>query len=180
MDRDGRQGPAWKAEAEIDFMPKVEMIEWVLREPVPSTKNKSDILTLVGKLVAHVHAEGFEVVRLHSDRGREYREYHNATLRAWCAKHKIHKTWQQPGSQAQPSGLEAQLSGSKVQSSGLKVQPAGSQVQPSGSEPQSVGLPMQGATTSDTSCDGNRDELDQESKWRKKIPHPRCKCFHCH
>ena len=40
-------------------------------------------------MVAKLHAEGFEVSRLHSDRGREF---HNTQMKAWCAKHKIHRT----------------------------------------------------------------------------------------
>ena len=69
---------AWKEQAEVDHMPRVEMIEWVMVEPVAS-KSKGDILTAIGRMVASAHAEGFEVARLHSDRGREY---HNT-----CSEH---------------------------------------------------------------------------------------------
>ena len=79
---------AWKAEAEVEHMLRVEMVAWVIVEPVAS-KSKGDILTAIGRMAASVHFQGFEVARIHSDRGREY---HNIMLRTWCAKHKIHKT----------------------------------------------------------------------------------------
>ena len=78
----------WRKEAEQEYLPKVKMVEWMLAEPV-TNKSKGEVLTAVGRMVARIHAEGFEVTRHHSDRGKEF---HNTSMKAWCAKHKIHRT----------------------------------------------------------------------------------------
>ena len=79
---------AWRKEAESQYLPKVEVVDWVFLEPV-ATKNTTDVLTAIGRMYASAKAEGFDVRRLHSDRGREF---NNNQMRAWCARHGIHKT----------------------------------------------------------------------------------------
>ena len=78
----------WKKASERDYVPQVSMVEWTFVEPVVS-KNKTDVLTDVGRMYARAISEGFSVRRLHSDRGKEY---HNTALKAWCAKMGVHKT----------------------------------------------------------------------------------------
>ena len=80
---------AWKEEAQANFMPKVEMVEWVFAEPVPS-KGSSEVLHAIGRMYAAARSEGFDVRRIHSDRGREF---HNSQLKSWCARHGLHKTY---------------------------------------------------------------------------------------
>ena len=82
----------WKKEAESQHLPKVEMIDWVYLEPVPS-KNTADVLHAVGKMYAAARSEGFDVRRLHSDRGKEF---FNNPMKTWCTRHGIHKTYALP------------------------------------------------------------------------------------
>ena len=95
---------AWKNEAESHHLPTVEMVDWVFVEPVAS-KNTSEVLTAVGRMYAAARSEGFDVRRLHTDRGREY---YNAAMRAWCARHGLHKTFALPEEhQSNGIGLKA-------------------------------------------------------------------------
>ena len=80
---------AWKAEAQQHHLPKVEMVDWVFVEPVPS-KSSSEILNAVGRMYAAARSEGFDVRRVHSDRGREFM---NSQMRSWCSRHGLHKTY---------------------------------------------------------------------------------------
>ena len=82
----------WKKEAESHYLPKVEMIDWVYLEPIPS-KNTADVLHAVGKMYAAARSEGFDVRRLHSDRGKEF---FNNPMKVWCTRHGIHKTYALP------------------------------------------------------------------------------------
>ena len=79
---------AWRKEAECQYLPKAEAVDWIYLEPV-ATKNTGDVLTAIGKMYAAAKAEGFDVRRIHSDRGREF---HNNQMRTWCARHGLHKT----------------------------------------------------------------------------------------
>ena len=81
---------AWKIEAEAHHLPKVEMVDWVYVEAV-ATKSTADVLTAVGRMYAAARSEGFDVRRIHTDRGREY---YNAAMRTWCARHGLHKTFE--------------------------------------------------------------------------------------
>ena len=83
---------SWKKEAECQYLPKAEAVDWVFLEPV-ATKNSSDVLTAIGKMYAAAKAEGFDVRRVHSDRGREFT---NSQCRTWCARHGLHKTFALP------------------------------------------------------------------------------------
>ena len=78
----------WIREAQSEVLPKVEIVDFVYVEAI-DRKTHSEVLTAVGRMYARARIEGFDVRRLHSDRGREY---NNAALRSWCAKHGIHKT----------------------------------------------------------------------------------------
>ena len=82
----------WKKEAESHYLPKVEMIDWVYLEPIPS-KNTADVLHAVGKMYAAARSDGFDVRRLHSDRGKEF---FNNPMKVWCTRHGIHKTYALP------------------------------------------------------------------------------------
>ena len=68
------------------------MVDWVYVEPVAS-KATSDVLTAVGRMYAAARSEGFDVRRIHSDRGREY---YDASMRTWCARHGLHRTFALP------------------------------------------------------------------------------------
>ena len=68
------------------------MIDWIFLEPVP-TKNTSDVLTAIGRMYASAKAEGFDVRRIHSDKGREF---NNNQMRTWRARHGLHKTFALP------------------------------------------------------------------------------------
>ena len=83
---------AWKIEAEAHHLPKVEMVDWVYVEAV-ATKSTADVLTAVGRMYAAARSEGFDVRRIHTYRGREY---YNAAMRTWCARHGLHKTFVLP------------------------------------------------------------------------------------
>ena len=83
---------SWKKEAETQHLPQSEVVDWVFLEPV-ATKNTSDVLNAIGRMFAAAKAEGFDVRRIHSDRGREF---NNAQLRSWCARHGLHKTYALP------------------------------------------------------------------------------------
>ena len=50
-------------------------------------------MNAVARMYASARADGFDVRRVHSDRGREY---NNNQLRAWCARHGLHKTYSPP------------------------------------------------------------------------------------
>ena len=67
---------AWKEEAESQHLPHSEMVDWVYVEPVAS-KSTAEVLTAVGRMYAAARSEGFDVRRIHTDRGREY---HNASM----------------------------------------------------------------------------------------------------
>ena len=78
----------WLAEAQSQVLPKVEMVDFVYVEAV-ERKTHGEVLTAVGRMHARARAEGFDVRRLYSDRGREF---NNKPLRDWCARHSVHKT----------------------------------------------------------------------------------------
>ncbi|CAE7730336.1 GIP, partial [Symbiodinium necroappetens] len=79
----------WIEEAQAECLPKVEIVDFVYVEAI-ERKTHGEMLTAVGRMHARAKAEGFDVRRLHSDRGREY---NNKSLRDWCARHSIHKTF---------------------------------------------------------------------------------------
>ena len=60
---DGDQ-QAWRKEADIQFLPKMEMVDWLFLEPVPS-KSTSDVLNAVGRMYASAKSDGFDVRRIH-------------------------------------------------------------------------------------------------------------------
>ncbi|CAE7234908.1 RE1, partial [Symbiodinium necroappetens] len=78
----------WLAEAQSQVLPKVEIVDFVYVETV-ERKTHGEVLTAIGRMHARARAEGFDVRRLHSDRGREF---NNKPLRDWCARHSVHKT----------------------------------------------------------------------------------------
>ena len=78
----------WLREARSEKLPKVEIVDFVYVEAI-ERKTHGEVLTAVGRMHARAKAEGFDVRRLHTDRGREYNNKH---LRDWCARHAIHKT----------------------------------------------------------------------------------------
>ena len=83
-----RDQEAWKAEAEQEYLPKIKMVEWVFVESV-SGKGQQQVLNAISRMRTQALHLGFDVRRLHTDRGREY---NNAGLKAWCAEHSIIKT----------------------------------------------------------------------------------------
>ena len=83
-----RDQEAWKVEAEQEHLPRVKVVEWVFVESLPG-KSQQHVLEAVKRMQAQALHLGFDVRRLHSDRGREY---NNAALKAWCADHAIVKT----------------------------------------------------------------------------------------
>ncbi|CAE7341433.1 unnamed protein product [Symbiodinium microadriaticum] len=78
----------WLGEAQSEKLPKVEIVDFVYVEAI-ERKTHGEVLTAIGRMHARAKAEGFDVRRLHSDRGREY---NNKSLRDWCARHSVHKT----------------------------------------------------------------------------------------
>ncbi|CAE7314267.1 RE1 [Symbiodinium microadriaticum] len=78
----------WLCEAQSEKLPKVEIVDFVYVEAI-ERKRHGEVLTAIGRMHARAKAEGFDVRRLHSDRGREY---NNKSLRDWCARHSVHKT----------------------------------------------------------------------------------------
>eukprot|EP00439_Symbiodinium_sp_Y106_P072524 s1692_g13.t1 len=78
----------WMEEAKAQYLPKVQIVDYVLTEAVTS-KRQQEVACAVGRMYARILSDGLSVQRLHTDRGREY---NNETLRAWCAKFGIHKT----------------------------------------------------------------------------------------
>ncbi|OLP90889.1 Retrovirus-related Pol polyprotein from transposon TNT 1-94 [Symbiodinium microadriaticum] len=78
----------WIREAKSQKLPKVEIVDFVYVEAI-ERKTHGEVLTAIGRMHARAKAEGFDVRRLHSDRGREY---NNKPLRDWCARHAVHKT----------------------------------------------------------------------------------------
>ena len=78
----------WLAEAQTEHLPKVEIVDFVYVEAI-ERKTYGEVLTAIGRMHARAKAEGFDVRRLHSHRGREY---NNKPLRDWCARHSVHKT----------------------------------------------------------------------------------------
>ena len=69
-------------------LPRVEIVDFIYVEAI-ERKTHGEVLTAIGRMHARAKAEGFDVRRLHSDRGREY---NNKPLRDWCARHAVHKT----------------------------------------------------------------------------------------
>ena len=82
-------GVAWKKEAQLHHLPKMEMVDWTFVEPV-ATKSSGEVLNAVGRMFAMARSEGFDVRRIHADRGREFM---NSQMRTWCARHGLHKTY---------------------------------------------------------------------------------------
>ncbi|CAE7196678.1 RE1 [Symbiodinium microadriaticum] len=78
----------WIQDAQSEKLPKVEIVDFVYVEAI-ERKTHGEVLTAIGRMHARAKAEGFDVRRLHSDRGREY---NNKPLRDWCARHAVHKT----------------------------------------------------------------------------------------
>ena len=78
----------WIEEAQSEHLPKVEIVDFIYVESI-ERKTHGEVLTAIGRMHARAKAEGFDVRRLHSDRGREY---NNKPLRDWCARHAVHKT----------------------------------------------------------------------------------------
>ena len=67
----------WLAEAQTEHLPKVEIVDFIYVEAI-ERKTHGEVLTAIGRMHARAKAEGFDVRRLHSDRGREY---NNKSLR---------------------------------------------------------------------------------------------------
>ena len=78
----------WIQDAQSEVLPRVEIVDFVYVEAI-ERKSHQEVLTAIGRMHARAKAEGFDVRRLHSDRGREY---NNKSLRDWCARHAVHKT----------------------------------------------------------------------------------------
>ena len=78
----------WLSEAQSEKLPKVEIVDFIYVEAIEQ-KTHGEVLTAIGRMHARAKAEGFDVRRLHSDRGHEY---NNKSLRDWCARHSVHKT----------------------------------------------------------------------------------------
>ena len=83
-----RDQQAWREEAEREHLPQIKLVEWPFVEPI-AKKTQQNVLAAVRKMRAEALNLGFEVRRIHTDRGREYQ---NAGLRAFCNQHSIVKT----------------------------------------------------------------------------------------
>ena len=83
-----RDQQAWKDEAKKEHLPRVKLIEWPFVEPIAG-KTQQNVLAAIRKMRAEAQSLGFEVKRLHTDRGREY---NNSGLRNFCNQHSIVKT----------------------------------------------------------------------------------------
>ena len=78
----------WIRDAQSEVLPRVEIVDFVYVEAI-ERKSHQEVLTAIGRMHVRAKAEGFDVRRLHSGRGREY---NNKSLRDWCARHAVHKT----------------------------------------------------------------------------------------
>ena len=78
----------WRKEAEKEHLPKVKLVEWPFVEVVPG-KTQQNVLNAIRKMRTEALSLGFEVRRIHTDRGREYL---NNGLKGFCSQHSIIKT----------------------------------------------------------------------------------------
>ena len=85
VERDQR---SWMKEAEKDYLPRVKLIEWPFVEVVPN-KTQQNVLNAIRKMRSEALSLGFEIRRIHTDRGREYL---NNGLKGFCNQHSIVKT----------------------------------------------------------------------------------------
>ena len=83
-----RDQQSWKEEAEREYLPKVELVEWPFIEPI-ANKSQQSLLCAVRRMREEALNLGFEVRRIHTDRGREY---NNNSLKAFCSQNSIVKT----------------------------------------------------------------------------------------
>ena len=60
----------WRKEAEKEHLPKVKLVEWPFVEVVPG-KTQQNVLNAIRKMRTEALSLGFEVRRIHTDRGRE-------------------------------------------------------------------------------------------------------------
>ncbi|CAE6962741.1 RE1 [Symbiodinium sp. CCMP2592] len=79
----------WMEEAKVHYLPKVEMVDMVYTEPVASKKQQI-VLGALSRIYARAISDGFSVQRVHTDRGREFR---NASVQAFCQKFGLHRTF---------------------------------------------------------------------------------------
>ena len=79
----------WMEEANVHYLPKVEMVDFVYTEAVGSKKQQV-VLGALSRIYARVISDGFSVQRVHTDRGRELR---NSAVQAFCQKLGLHRTF---------------------------------------------------------------------------------------
>ncbi|CAE7369176.1 RE1 [Symbiodinium sp. CCMP2592] len=79
----------WLEEAKTQFLPKVEMIDFVYTEAVDSKKQQV-VAGAISRMYARAISDGLSVQRIHTDRGKEYR---NSALDAFCQKLGVHHTY---------------------------------------------------------------------------------------
>ena len=79
----------WMEEARANYLPKVEMVDFVYTEAVNSKKQQV-VLGALSRIYARAISDGFSVQRIHTDRGREFR---NSAIQAFCQKFGLHRTF---------------------------------------------------------------------------------------
>ncbi|CAE7205891.1 RE1, partial [Symbiodinium sp. CCMP2456] len=79
----------WLREAKAEYLPRVEMVDMLFTEAV-ETKKQQEVTAAVSRMYAKAISDGYDVRRVHTDRGREF---NNAALKAFCSKFALHQTF---------------------------------------------------------------------------------------
>ncbi|CAE7275199.1 RE1 [Symbiodinium sp. CCMP2456] len=79
----------WLREAKSEYLPKVEMVDVLFTEAVES-KRQQEVTAAVSRMYAKAISDGYDVRRVHTDRGREF---NNAALKAFCSRFALHQTF---------------------------------------------------------------------------------------
>ncbi|CAE7523117.1 RE1, partial [Symbiodinium necroappetens] len=79
----------WLKEAKAEYLPKVEMVDVLFTEAVES-KRQQEVVGAISRMYAKAISDGYDVRRVHTDRGREF---NNAALKSFCSKFALHQTF---------------------------------------------------------------------------------------